>query len=189
MLRSLFRAKRAGGPVGLCNSLMATPPLAFDHDGKCRSRRRRMRGFTLIELMITVAIVGLLASVALPLAEMSVKRGKEADLRIALREVRQAIDAYKRAGDEGLIAKPAEKSGYPPALKVLVEGVENQRDPKDGRVYFLRRVPVDPMTGKREWGVRSYASPPDQPQKGDDVFDVYSLSEDTGLNGIRYKDW
>jgi len=148
----------------------------------------RARGFTLIELMITVAILGLLASVALPLAEVQVQRGKEADLRRALREVRGAIDAYKRAADEGAIEKPADKSGYPPTLEKLVEGAVDKRDPKAGRLYFLRRIPADPMSGK-EWGLRAYASPADAPQKGDDVYDVYSLSEAVGLNGIRYREW
>ena len=149
---------------------------------------KKARGFTLIELMITVAIIGLLASVALPLAEVQVQRSKEADLRRSLREVREAIDAYKRASDEGAIEKPVNKSGYPPTLGKLVEGAVDKRDPKGGRLYFLRRIPPDPMTGQ-EWGLRAYASPADAPQKGEDVYDVYSLSEDTGLNGIRYREW
>ena len=153
-----------------------------------RKLHTRRGGFTLIELMITVAILGLLASVALPLAEVQVQRGKEADLRRALREVREAIDAYKRAADEGAIEKAVNKSGYPPTLEKLVEGALDKRDPKAGRLYFLRRIPADPMTGK-EWGLRAYASPADAPQKGDDVYDVYSLSDAAGLNGIRYREW
>jgi general secretion pathway protein G len=148
----------------------------------------KARGFTLIELMITVAIIGLLASVAMPLAELQVQRGKEADLRRALREVREAIDAYKRASDDGAIDKPLNRSGYPPTLEKLVEGAADKRDPKAGRLYFLRRIPADPMGGQ-EWGLRAYASPPDAPQKGDDVYDVYSLNEGVGLNGIRYREW
>ena len=147
-----------------------------------------MKGFTLIELLITVAIIGLLASVALPLAEVTVQRGKEADLRRSLRDVREAIDAYKRASDDGAIEKAVNKSGYPPTLAALVEGAVDKRDPKGARIYFLRRVPADPVSGQ-EWGLRSYASPADAPSPGQDVFDVYSRSEHAGLNGIAYRDW
>ena len=164
------------------------PPLAPDQVGGSRPPCQGVRGFTLIELMITIAIIALLASVALPLAEVQVQRNKEADLRRALREVREAIDAYKRASDDGAIEKPLGKSGYPPTLQKLVEGVVDKRDPKGGRLYFLRRVPPDPMTGQ-EWGLRAYASPPDAPQRGQDVYDLYSQSEGVGLNGVRYREW
>ena len=147
-----------------------------------------MKGFTLIELLITVAIIGLLASVALPLAEVTVQRGKEADLRRSLREVRDAIDAYKRAVDDGAIDKAVSKSGYPPTLDALVAGAVDKRDPKAGRIYFLRRIPADPVSGQ-QWGLRSYASPADQPKAGEDVFDVFSRSEQVGLNGIAYREW
>jgi general secretion pathway protein G len=147
-----------------------------------------MTGFTLIELLITVAILALLASAALPLAELSVQRGKEQDLRRSLREIREAIDTYRRATDEGAIDKPLGKTGYPPTLAVLAEGAVDKRDPKGKRIYFLRRVPADPVSGE-PWGLRSYASPPDAPKDGDDVFDVYSKSDATGLNGVPYKEW
>ena len=130
----------------------------------------------------------LLASVALPLAEVAVQRSKEADLRHSLREVREAIDAYKRASDDGAIEKAADKSGYPPSLAALVEGAADKRDPKGGRLYFLRRVPADPISGE-QWGLRSYRSPADAPQSGEDVFDIYSRSAGTGLNGIPYREW
>jgi general secretion pathway protein G len=148
----------------------------------------KAQGFTLIELLITVAILALLASVAMPLAEVQLQRSKEADLRRSLREIRTAIDAYKRAVDDGAIEKRIDRSGYPPSLAALVEGAVDKRDPKGGRLYFLRRVPRDPMTGEA-WGLRSYASPPDAPREGQDVFDVFSRSEQAGLNGIPYKDW
>ena len=147
-----------------------------------------MKGFTLIELLITVAILGLLASAALPLAELTVQRGKEAELRRSLREIREAIDAYKRASDEGAIEKGLDKSGYPATLQRLVEGAVDKRDPKGGRIFFLRRVPADPFTGG-EWGLRSYASPGDAPRKGEDVYDVFTLSPGTGLNGIPHREW
>lgn len=156
---------------------------------------RAPRGFTLIEMLVTLAIVALLASLALPLAELSVQRAKEQELRRALRELRGAIDAHKDAADANRIEPSALKSGYPPTLKVLVEGVRDVKDPKGAKIYFLRRIPRDPFAPEPEaapaetWGLRSYASPPDEPQKGEDVFDVYSLSERVGLNGVPYREW
>jgi general secretion pathway protein G len=147
-----------------------------------------VKGFTLIELLIVVAIVALLASVAAPLAELGWQRGKEQDLRHALREIRSAIDAHKRAADDGQIEKKADASGYPASLAVLVDGVEQKDKAQGGKIHFLRRIPKDPITGE-EWGLRSYASPADSPQAGKDVYDVYSRSDDLGLNRIPYKEW
>jgi general secretion pathway protein G len=148
----------------------------------------RTRGFTLIELMIVVAIVALLATVAMPLAELTVQRNREADLRTALREIRQAIDAYKAAADEGRIERKADESGYPPTLAALAEGVPDKRAVGEGtRIYFLRRVPRDPFG--EDWGLRSYASSAKEPQEGKDVFDVYSRSVEAGMNGIPYREW
>ncbi len=147
-----------------------------------------MKGFTLIELVITVAIVALLASVALPLAEVTVQRNKEADLRHALREIREAIDAYKHAADEGAVERAADASGYPATLEVLAEGVPDKRKTDGTKLYFLRRVPKDPLTGE-DWGLRSYASSASEPQPGKDVYDIYTKSPDTGLNGLPYREW
>jgi general secretion pathway protein G len=146
-----------------------------------------MKGFTLIEMLIVVAIVALLASVAAPLAELGYQRGKEQELRHALREIRGAIDAYKRAADDGKIERKADESGYPATLAVLVEGVQLKTEAKNEKMYFLRRIPKDPLGG--EWGLRSYASPADSPQPGKDVYDVYSRSDDTGLNRVPYREW
>jgi general secretion pathway protein G len=149
---------------------------------------RRHSGFTLVELLITVTIVALLASIALPLAEVAAQRGKEQDLRKSLREIRGAIDAYKRASEDGVIEKPADASGYPPTLAALTEGVPDKRKPDAPKVYFLRKVPADPFAAEG-WGLRSYASPQGAPQAGKDVFDVYSQAPGNGLNGIPYRDW
>ena len=156
----------------------------------------RAAGFTLIEVIMTVAIVGLLATITLPLAELSVQRSKEQDLRLALREIRVSLDAYKQAVEEGRIKLSAEKSGYPATLQVLVEGVPDIKKPGDqNKIYFLRRIPRDPLntdtqkTNEETWGKRSYQSSADDPQEGDDVYDVYSLSAGSGMNGIPYRNW
>jgi len=154
-----------------------------------------MKGFTLIELVVTVAIVAVLASVALPFNELIVQRSKEQDLRRGLREMRDAIDAYKQASDEGRLQKRAGESGYPKKLEDLVAGVEDQKNPKKERIYFLRRLPRDPFAidaalGPAEtWGKRSYASPPEDPREGDDVFDVFTRSTLVGINGRPLKEW
>ena len=148
----------------------------------------KARGFTLIELMVTLTILALLASVALPLAELQVQRSRESELRSTLREIRGAIDAYKRAADDGRIERAADASGYPPSLAALVEGVPDKRKTDGTKLYFLRRVPADPMTGE-DWTLRSYASPADDPRAGEDVFDVYSRSEEVGFNGVPYAKW
>jgi general secretion pathway protein G len=155
-----------------------------------------MKGFTLIELVITVAIVAVLASVAMPLNELVVQRAREQDLRRALRELRDGIDAHKQASDEGRIKinKTSGESGYPKKLEDLAAGVEDQLNPKKQRIYFLRRIPRDPfapeaLAAAETWGKRSYASPPEEPRDGDDVFDVFSLSTATGINGRPYKEW
>ena len=154
------------------------------------------RGFTIIELVITVAIVSLLATAVVPSAQLMYQREREVELRASLRTIRAAIDAYKQAADTGKVKKKADKSGYPPDLQTLVDGVEDASNPKGGsKIYFLRRVPrdpfwADPATPPAEtWGLRSYASPPDDPQPGDDVYDVRSRSTRTGLNGVPYRDW
>jgi general secretion pathway protein G len=155
----------------------------------------RQRGFTLIEILVTVAIVGLLATAVLPLAELGVKRGKEQDLRVALRELRTAIDAYKDAADQGRIELAVGETGYPPTLDALVEGIVDAKDPEGKKIYFLRRLPRDPFFPDTKaapadtWGLRAYASEPDRPQEGDDVYDVYSRAAGTSLSGIPYRDW
>lgn len=154
----------------------------------------RARGFSLVEVVVTVAIVALLATIAAPLTETVVRRGKEQELKAALYRIRDAIDAYKLAADAGHIEKLADATGYPKTLQLLVEGVRDVRSAAGNRIYFLRRIPRDPFADpsrppEETWGLRSYASPPDSPRPGDDVFDVYSLTPGNGLNGIPYREW
>ncbi|MBI5438952.1 MAG: type II secretion system protein [Nitrosomonadales bacterium] len=158
---------------------------------------QRARGFTLIEVAITAAIVALLATVAFPMAEVAVQRSKEQELRAALWQIREALDAYKQAGDDGHILRKAGESGYPPSLQVLVDGVEDAKSPEAAKpkIYFLRRIPRDPFHKESNkpteqiWGKRRYASSATDPKEGKDVFDVYSLAAGAGLNGVPYREW
>ena len=157
-------------------------------------RRVQLRGFTLIELIITVVILGVLASAAFPMTKLVVQRGKEQELRTGLRQIREAIDGYKQAFDEGRIARQADSSGYPPSLDTLVIGVDDAKMPLKKSIFFLRRMPRDPFApddvpAEKTWGKRSYESSYDSPVEGKDVFDVYPLSEGKGLNGIEYREW
>ena len=161
-------------------------------------RIQQLKGFTLIELIVTVTIVAILASVAMPMLQMSVQRSKENELRTNLRQIREAIDAYKKAADEGSIKKSIEETGYPPNLEILVNGVVDEKDINKNKLKFLRIIPLDPMTIASDkntddlpnnWGLRSYASEASDPEQGADVFDVYSLSQQIGINGIAYAKW
>ncbi|MCP5093127.1 MAG: type II secretion system protein [Gammaproteobacteria bacterium] len=155
----------------------------------------RSNGFTLVEMVITVAIVGLLATAVFPLAELGVRRAKEQDLRAALRTIRDGLDAYKAASDAGRIEMELGDSGYPETLDLLVEGVRDIKDPDGNMIYLLRRLPRDPFypdssaAAADTWAQRSYESPPDDPQPGDDIFDVHSISQKVGLNGTPYDTW
>ena len=186
-------------------------PACLPLPGRTRGARTRAAGFTVIELVVTLALVGLLAMVAVPLYEVTAIRMKEVELRSALRQIRTALDAYKDASDAGRIAKDAGDSGYPPNLKVLVEGVDSaqssvamtgvsaQNAPLSAtgpaRIVFLRQIPRDPFAPdgavppEEQWGTRAYGAMPEDPQPGRDVFDVASKSAATGSNGVAYKDW
>jgi general secretion pathway protein G len=156
---------------------------------------RAARGFTLIELCAALTILALLALGAVPMIKVEAQRSKERELRGTLFEIRQALDAYKRASDDGRIAKAADGTGYPPNLTVLAQGIDDVKTPGGPKMYFLRRVPRDPMAppelvpNERTWGYRSYASRPEAPAPGKDVFDVFSLSTGVGLNGVEYRRW
>lgn len=144
---------------------------------------------TLLELIVACGILMILASAALPVARASVKRQKEAQLREALREMRMAIDRYKDAADRNLVQVQVGTEGYPPDLETLVKGVQLAGAP-DRHVRFLRKIPVDPMTGTTDWGMRSVQDEPDTGSwGGQDVFDVYSRSTGIALDGTKYSDW
>jgi len=156
---------------------------------------RRSGGFTLIELVITVAILGVLAAMALPMLQVSAQRQKEVELRAALRDIRGALDAYRQAVLDKKIESAADASGYPPNLDVLVNGAPDISKPDRRPIHFLRRLPRDPfhpdaqIPAAETWGTRAYASPAEAPAAGEDVYDVFSLSARKGLNGVPYREW
>lgn len=155
----------------------------------------KQRGFSFIELMITLAIMATLATVAVPMAQVALQRAKEHELRTALIEIREAIDAYKRASDNGRIKLSLGASGYPKKLEELVDGVPDQRSAAKQNIYFLRRLPRDPFQAREagnaadSWNKRAYASPPDNPGEGEDIFDIASRSTKVGLNGVPLNQW
>jgi general secretion pathway protein G len=149
-------------------------------------RRKGERGLTLVELIVTVAILAILAAGAAPIARYKVKRDKERELRYDLWTMRDAIDHYKDAADKGAFQTKVDSQNYPPDLETLVEGVDVQGK----KVKFLRRIPIDPMTGKQEWGMRSMQDDPTSDSYGgQSVFDIYSKSQGTALDGTKYSDW
>jgi general secretion pathway protein G len=156
---------------------------------------RRRSGVTLVELLVTIVILALIATMALPIVEIRVRMDQERALRTALREIRDALDAYRRAHDEGRIARVEGESGYPPSLLGLIRGVTDETDPAGRKLRFLVEIPRDPFHTDRKipaeqtWGLRSYASPPEAPRPGTDVYDVYSLSPGKGLDGVPYAQW
>lgn len=155
----------------------------------------QQRGFTIVELLVTVVIVSILASAALPMAELVVQRNKEQQLRRDLLQLRSALDAYKQASDQGRVMVESGASGYPPSLQALVDGVVDAKNPHGARLYFLRRIPRNPLVSdpaapaEAGWGKRSYASPANEPRDGIDVYDVYPLDSGVGMNGIPYREW
>ena len=153
---------------------------------RCVRSVRTERGFTLLELMIATAILVVLSTMAVPLARLTVQREKERMLRIDLWEMRDAIDRYKDAADRGGFQTKVDSQNYPPDLETLVKGVDVQGK----KIRFLRKIPIDPMTGNTEWGLRSMQDDPESDSwGGQSVFDVFTKSQGTGLDGTKYKDW
>lgn len=159
-------------------------------------RLRRLqgsKGYSFIELIIVTTILLILASAVLPLAEVTTQRQRESELRRHLRDMREAIDRFKDAADNGVIPSSElepDSEGFPPDLETLVEGVAVANDASGRKLRFLRRIPIDPMTKSTDWGLRSYQDDPDASSwGGQNVFDVYTRSEGTALDGTRYKDW
>lgn len=160
-----------------------------------RTGHTRIHGFSLVELLMSLAILGVLSLVAVPMAQVAQRRQQEHELRVALVQIRAAIDAYKRAAEQGRVQLKLGESGYPASLGVLVDGVVDQRSPTRQRIFFMRRIPADPFAGSghmnpaETWGLRSYDSTSDDPRAGDDVYDVYSRSTEVGMNGVPYRQW
>jgi general secretion pathway protein G len=153
-------------------------------------RRKNQRGFTMVELIVATTIMGLLTTMALPLASYKVKRDKERELRYALREIRSAIDAYKDASTQGKIDVKLGTEGYPETLEIMVEGVKLSQSPDGKKIKFLRRIPRDPITGTYDWGKRSMQDDPkSQSWGGQNVFDVYSKSTERARDGTPYAEW
>ena len=152
-------------------------------------------GFTLIELVVTVMIVAILSAGAVPIVQLTMQRNKETELKQALRQIREAIDLYKKAADEGLVKKTLDQTGYPPSLEVLEQGAINQKNTKGKLIKFIRKIPRDPMNKESDlrsaetWGKRSYASDVNAPAEGADVYDVYSRSTKKAIDGTIYNTW
>jgi general secretion pathway protein G len=152
-----------------------------------RTTRRKVRGFTLLELIVATSILSILSVMALPLARVTIQREKERQLRLALWEMRDAIDRYKNQADSGFFQTKVDSVNYPPDLETLVKGVEIRGGVK---FRYLRSIPIDPMTNSQEWGLRSNQDDPDSDSwGGQGVFDVYTKSPGTALDGTKYKDW
>lgn len=156
---------------------------------------KKYAGFTLIELLVALVLMALLVTSAAPMMQLSAKRNKEQELKKALWQMRDAIDAYKQAADDGLIKKSADQSGYPASLQQLLTGVENMQDPKKRKIFFMRNIPRDPfatdptIAAEETWAKRSYSSSFEAPMEGEDVYDVYSRSKEIGINQQPYSEW